>query len=1204
MAGWQFWIDRGGTFTDVVARDPDGGISVTKLLSENPEHYDDAALEGIRRVLGTPRDAPLPANRIDAIKMGTTVATNALLERKGEPTVLAITQGFGEALRIGYQQRPDIFARRIVLPSLLYGRVVEVVERIGADGVVTTPLDEAAAEAAFAAALAAGFRAIAIVTMHAWRNPEHERRLGAIAARLGFTQISLSHQVSPLIKLVGRGDTTVVDAYLSPILRRYVDRVAAKTGDGRLMFMQSNGGLVDAHRFQGKDAILSGPAGGVVGAVETAKLAGFEKIVGFDMGGTSTDVTHYAGELERRFETEVAGVRMRAPMMAINTVAAGGGSIVTFERGRFRVGPESAGANPGPACYRRGGPLTVTDCNLAVGKLQADLFPAVFGPNADQPLDATASRARLEEIRSQVEHETGIAYAIDEIAHGALMIADDNMANAIKEISIQRGYDVHTYTLVCFGGAGGQHACNVADALGITRVMIHPLASVLSAYGIGLADLRCVRQRAVEAPLDAAVADLATIERTLADEAKAELRAQGIAAADITTTTRVHLRYEGTVTPIPVAMGSAQDLRRRFEHEHKSRYGFVVDGRALVIEQLAVEGIGAMAGIDEPEEALIPRLADAPIEPLRTVELFASPAPREPAERWTAPVYDRAAITPGDSVAGPALIVADTTTVVVDPEWRAMVNGRDHLVLERLEPVERQSAVGTTSDPIMLEIFNNLFMTIAEQMGVTLQNTAYSVNVKERLDFSCAVFDPTGGLVANAPHMPVHLGSMSESVRAVLRKRGGKLKPGDAVALNDPYNGGTHLPDVTVIMPVFDTKGELIFLTGSRAHHADIGGITPGSMPADSTHIHQEGVLFDDFTLMEAGEVRMGALLELLRSGPYPARNPEQNVADLQAQIASCHQGARQLLNMVEQFGLDVVQAYMGHVQANAAEQVRLVLDRLQDGRFVYPNDMGQEVHVEVTIDKDARRARVDFTGSSTQAENNFNCPAAVTRAAVLYVFRTLVDADIPLNEGCLEPIDLVLPEGSLLDCRYPAAVCAGNVETSQWITDTLFGALGVMAAAQGTMNNLTYGNAKLQNYETTCGGSGAGPDYDGTSAVHTHMTNSRLTDPELLELRFPLTLAFHEINHGSGGRGAHKGGDGTIRKLLFHEPMEVIVLANHREVPPFGLQGGEPGAVGRQWIERKGGTIDTMTGRDKRWVEPGDALVLQTPAGGGYGEA
>ena len=1203
MAGWQFWIDRGGTFTDVVAKDPEGGLVVEKLLSENPEQYADAAIEGIRRILAVPADAPLPAARIDAIKMGTTVATNALLERKGEPTVLAITAGFGDQLRIAYQDRPELFARRIVLPEPLYGEVIEIDERLAADGTVVRPLDEAGARRALTAAYERGYRAVAVVLMHAYRTADHERRLGALARAVGFTQVTLSHAASPLMKIVARGDTAVVDAYLTPVLARYVEQVAAATGDARLMFMQSNGGLVDAFRFAGKDAILSGPAGGVVGAVKTAALAGFEKIIGFDMGGTSTDVTHYAGELERRFETVVAGARIQAPMMAIHTVAAGGGSVLAFERGKFRVGPESAGADPGPACYRRGGPLAVTDANLITGKLQADFFPPVFGPGADAPLDHDAARAKFEALATEIEAESGTAYAIEELAHGALMIANDNMANAIKKISIQKGYDVQRYTLACFGGAGGQHACAVADALGMTRVMIHPLASVLSAYGIGLADLRSMAQRSIERPLaDATVRDLAQLGGELERRVRAELVDQGVEVARIRTEMRVHLRYAGSVTALDVAFATTASMRTAFEDVHRRRFGFAFADREIVVEQLDVEGIGAMEAIDEPAPGLVPILADARPRPRREVELFTAPAPHQPGERWRAPVYERDHLTPGDRIEGPAVIASATTTVVVEPEWAAQVTRRDHLILERRVALDRRTAVGTACDPLLLEVFNNLFTTIAEQMGTTLKNTASSVNVKERLDFSCAVFDPQGGLVANAPHMPVHLGSMSESVRAVLRARGDRLQPGDAVALNNPYNGGTHLPDVTVVMPVFDQAGELVFLTGARAHHADIGGTTPGSMPADSRHIDEEGVLFDDFTLLERGTFRERELRDLLASGPHPARNPDQNVADLEAQIAACHQGAAAILDMVDQFGLDVVQAYMRHVQDNAAEQVRRVLDRLGDGRFAYADDLGHEIKVAVSVDRTARRARIDFTGTAPQQENNFNCPAAVCRAAVLYVFRTLVEADIPLNEGCLDPLELVVPEGSLINCRWPAACCAGNVETSQWITDTLFGALGVMAAAQGTMNNVSYGNARFQNYETICGGSGAGPDFDGTAAVHTHMTNSRLTDPELLEYRFPVTLAYHRINRGSGGAGRHQGGDGTIRKLVFHEPMEAVVLANRRVVPPFGLDGGGPGDLGRQWIEHADGAIDPMQGRERCWVEPGDALVVQTPAGGGYG--
>ncbi len=1199
--GWQFWIDRGGTFTDIVAQAPDGRIRIHKLLSENPEQYEDAALQGIRDLLGLAADEPLPVAGIDAVKMGTTVATNALLERKGTPTVLAITRGLGDCLRIGYQHRPDIFARHIVLPEQLYTRVVEIDERLLADGSVDRALDEAATRRDLEAAFAEGFRAVAIVLMHGYRHPDHEVRVAAIAREIGFGQVSVSHAVSPLMKIVGRGDTTVVDAYLSPILRRYVDRVDAQTAGVRLMFMQSNGGLVDAHKFQGKDAILSGPAGGIVGAAKTAAVAAFERIIGFDMGGTSTDVTHYAGEFERAFETEVAGVRMRAPMMKIHTVAAGGGSIITFDGQRFRVGPESAGANPGPACYRRGGPLAVTDANLMVGKLLPDFFPHVFGPNADQPLDAGVVTERFAALAAEAERATGIRRSPEAIAQGCLAIANDNMANAIKEISIARGIDVQDYTLVCFGGAGGQHACQVADLLGIRSVQIHPFASVLSAYGMGLADIRVIRQRAVDRTLAPDVAgELEAARSALARDAAAELAEQGVGEAQMRLEPRVHVRYAGTDTPIEVPLSTPDTMRAAFESEHKTRYGFTVEGRDLVVETLTVEGIGLMADIAEPEH---PTTATAP-EPVGRTTLFTTSAPHQPAERFAAGVYRREDLKPGARLAGPAIVAGATTTIVVEPGWALEVTRHDHVVLSRVEALPERVALGTTCDPILLEIFNNLFMTIAEQMGVTLQNTAYSVNVKERLDFSCAVFDSTGGLIANAPHMPVHLGSMGESVRTIIRLRGDTMRPGDVFAVNNPYNGGTHLPDVTVVMPVFGASGDVLFYTASRAHHADIGGITPGSMPPFSRHIDEEGVLFDNFHLVDRGRFLHDEVETLLRSGPYPARNPRQNIADLQAQVASCAKGAAELDRMVAQFGIDTVQAYMAHVMDNAEESVRRVIDRLKDGSFTYAHDRGPVIKVTVTVDKASRSARIDFTGTSPQQDWNFNAPAAVTRAAVLYVFRTLVDNDIPLNDGCLKPLELIIPEGSVLACRHPAAVCAGNVETSQWCTDTLFGALGVLAAAQGTMNNFTFGNAQYQYYETICGGSGAGPDHPGTSGVHTHMTNSRLTDPEILEWRYPVLLEEHRIRKGSGGQGRFNGGDGTLRRIRFLEPMSAALLSNHRKVPPFGLAGGEPGQCGDQWVERADGEIELLQGCDATEIGAGEVFGIQTPTGGGYGKA
>lgn len=1204
--GWQFWIDRGGTFTDIVARRPDGTLAIHKLLSVSPEHYDDAAVQGIRELLGLGADDPIPSERIEAVKMGTTVATNALLERKGEPTVLAITQGLADALRIGNQQRPDIFARKIVLPEQLYTHVIEIDERLDADGEVVRPLDRARAEAGLQAAYDEGFRAVAIVLMHGYKTPDHERAVADIARRIGFTQVSQSHEASPLMKLVGRGDTAVVDAYLSPVLRRYVDRVASELGDVRLMFMQSNGGLIDATRFQGKDAILSGPAGGIVGATETSKIAGFERILGFDMGGTSTDVSHFAGTLERRFESAVAGVRLRAPMLDIHTVAAGGGSILSFDGARFRVGPESAGADPGPACYRKGGPLTVTDANLMVGKLDPRFFPEVFGPNADQALDAEIVRERFAALANEVEAATGARQEPEALAHGCLSIAVDNMAGAIKEITIRRGVALDGYTLTCFGGAGGQTACRVADSLGVGRILIHPFASVLSAYGMGLADIRSLRQRTLEAtlaedalgPIEAAIAELT-------EEAVAELRAQDVPDARITTAAQVHIRYAGTDTALPVPDGDVRALTEAFEQEHMSRFGFVVSGRDLVVEQVAVEAIGAMEAIDEPERPVVPREQAEPLADEGELRMFTSRAPLDPPEAFQAKLYRREAMRPGDRVVGPALVVAPTTTVVVEPGWTLSITPREHVVIERTEALPKQTAVGTHSDPIMLEIFNNLFMTIAERMGVTLQNTAYSVNVKERLDFSCALFDREGNLVANAPHMPVHLGSMGESVRTIVRLRGETMRDGDVFALNNPYQGGTHLPDVTVIMPLFGSDGRILFYTASRAHHADIGGTTPGSMPPDSRHIDEEGVLIDNLQVVRDGRLLEDEIRAVLTGAPYPARNVDQTLADLQAQIASCRRGASELEAVVGRFGLETVEAYLGYVMDNAEEQVRRVLDRLDEGSFTYPFDFGAQIQVAVTIDKAKRQARVDFTGTTEQLlDDNYNAPSAVCRAAVLYVFRTLVDEAIPMNEGCLKPIDIVIPEGCMLRPTYPAAVVAGNVETSQCITDALYGALKVQAAAQGTMNNFTFGNATYQYYETICGGSGAGPDYDGTSAVHTHMTNSRLTDPEVLEFRYPVRLESHRINRGSGGQGRQVGGDGTIRAIRFLEPMEAAILGSHRKVAPFGLEGGQPGVCGDQWVERADGRVDRLEGRDRTELATGDVFVIQTPAGGGYGTA
>ncbi|HLT28062.1 MAG TPA: hydantoinase B/oxoprolinase family protein, partial [Zeimonas sp.] len=1201
MSRWQFWIDRGGTFTDVVGRRPDGTLATAKLLSENPGQYEDAAVEGIRRMLGLGRDEPIGPDRVEVVKMGTTVATNALLERTGEPLLLAVTRGFRDALRIAYQNRPKLFERQIVLPEMLYREVVEIDERIGADGRVVRALDETGARAAFSAAFARGLRAIAIVLMHGYRHSAHEERLAAIAREIGFTQISVSHRVSPLIKFVGRGDTTVVDAYLSPVLRRYVDRVARAMPGVRLQFMQSNGGLTDAHAFQGKDSILSGPAGGIVGMARVSTTAGFERVIGFDMGGTSTDVSHFAGEFEREFDTLVAGVRMRAPMMSIHTVAAGGGSILHFDGARMRVGPDSAGADPGPACYRKGGPLTVTDANVMLGRIQPAFFPRVFGPRADEPLDADVVREKFAELAERVSRETGRPIGAEALAQGFLDIAVANMANAIKKISVQRGYDITRYTLTTFGGAGGQHACRVADALAMPSVLVHPLAGVLSAYGMGLAEPVAMREQSIERRLDdeglaAARERLDALERA----AREELRAQGEGDATLRVARRVMLRYEGTDTALPVPWGDADAMRTAFENAYRQRFAFLLPGRALVLESAVVEAAGVAGGGASVAPS---KTRTEPLEARKQVRVFVDGEWRD------APLYDRERLVAGDTIDGTAVVVEANATTVVEPGWRARMTPLGDLVLERHMPRPRRVAVGTYADPVLLDIFNNLFMSIADQMGYRLQNTAQSVNIKERLDFSCAIFDPQGHLVANAPHMPVHLGSMGASVRAVIEAHRAQspLAPGDVYVLNDPYAGGTHLPDITVITPVFDAGGrEILFFVGSRGHHADVGGKTPGSMPPDSVHIDEEGVLLTDFQLVRGGRMREDELREALRSARFPARNPEQNLADLRAQIAANEKGREELTKMVAQFGLDVVHAYMRHVQDNAEESVRRVIGALRDGAFEVPLDNGAVIRVRIAVDRETRSAVVDFAGTSAEQPNNFNAPLAVTMAAVLYVFRTLVDDDIPMNDGCLKPIEVRVPEGSMLNPRYPSAVVAGNVETSQCITNCLYGALGVMASGPPTMNNFTFGNERYQYYETISGGSGAGGrfdeegrlvgGFDGTSVVQTHMTNSRLTDPEILETRYPVRLESFEIRAGSGGAGRWRGGDGAVRRVRFLEPMTASILANGRVHPAFGMAGGASGAPGADYVERADGRAERLRHADSAQLDAGDAFVVETP--------
>ena len=1189
---WQFWVDRGGTFTDIVARKPDGSLDTHKLLSENPERYADAAVHGVRELMGLDADTAIPVGSIKAVKMGTTVATNALLERKGDRTALFITQGLRDLLRIGYQNRPKLFDLKIELPELLYETAVEVEERLGADGDIITPLNEARTKSDLKAIFDTGTRSIAVALMHSYKYPDHELQIGSWAKEVGFTQISLSHQVSPLIKLVGRGDTAVVDAYLSPILRRYVEQVANalgadKGGCDQLMFMQSNGGLTDAGLFQGKDAILSGPAGGVVGMVRTAAEHGFDKLIGFDMGGTSTDVCHYAGEFERSFETEVAGVRMRAPMMSIHTVAAGGGSILSYRDGRMQVGPESAGANPGPCAYRRGGPLTVTDCNVLLGKLQPDHFPAVFGPNGDQPLDAEAVRTKFESLKAEI----GTEKSVEELAEGFLRIAVENMANAIKKISVQRGYDVTKYTMNCFGGAGGQHACLVADALGMESIFIHPYAGVLSAFGMGLADITAIREHQFQSSISDPAA-VTTLE-TLSNDAKAEVVAQGIPDTHISIVTTAHIRPADAQQSLSVPFGSTGEMTTAFVDAHKQRFGFAPDTRDLIIEMLVAEAIGQTG-----EQITLPDNPDTGLSKI-AVPLHTG------GSRISAPLIDRTQLQPGQSVTGPAILTEPTGTNMIEEGWTATCLTGGNLVLKRTTPLPRTEAIGTSVDPVMLEVFNNLFMSIADQMGATLANTAYSVNIKERYDFSCAIFDQNGDLVANAPHVPVHLGSMSESVRTILAQNKGKIRPGDVFMMNNPYNGGTHLPDVTVITPVFDTAGEnIVFTVASRGHHADIGGKTPGSAPPDSRHIEEEGVLIDNFLLVDQGQLRESETRDLLGSGIYPCRNINQNMADLAAQIAANETGSAELRKISDQFGLETVHAYMGHVQDNAEESVRRVLDVLRDCKFSYPLDDGAHIDVAISVDKSARTATLDFTGTSPQSPLNYNAPLAICRAVVLYVFRTLVGSDIPMNEGCMKPLNLIVPEGSMINPVAPAAVISGNTEVSQAIADTLYGALGVIAGSQGTMNNFVYGNETHQNYETICGGTGAGDGFDGTSAVHSHMTNTRMTDPEVLETRFPVRLLEFSIRDGSGGEGQYRGGNGILRKLQFLEEMTVTVLSSHRQERPFGANGGSPGAPGFNAIERANGQSEDLSGNDEVVAAKGDVFVMGTPGGGGFGQS
>ncbi|MDB4238836.1 hydantoinase B/oxoprolinase family protein [Alphaproteobacteria bacterium] len=1194
---WQFWIDRGGTFTDVVARKPDGTIIIDKLLSENSEQYKDAAIAGIKKLLQLKEDDLIPVDQISSVKMGTTVATNALLERKGDRTLLLITRGFGDLLRIGYQNRPLLFDLNIKLPELLYDRVVEVSERLDAKGNVVRNLDEESVREALRNAKNDGINGVAIAFMHSYINPIHEEKIAQIAIEENFLQVSVSHQISPLMKLVGRGDTTVVDAYLSPILRRYVNQVSSELKNSKstkLMFMQSNGGLTDANLFQGKDALLSGPAGGVVSMVQTGIQAGFKKLIGFDMGGTSTDVCHFSGEYERSFETEVAGVRIRAPMMQIHTVAAGGGSILSFKDGRFQVGPDSAGATPGPASYGKGGPLTVTDCNVLLGKLHPEYFPNVFGVNGDEPLDVEIVRKKFLLMSNEIAKETGkLSMNITLIAEGFLKIAVENMANAIKKISIQRGYDVTNYTMNCFGGAGGQHACQVADSLGMKSVLLHPYAGVLSAYGMGLAEIRAIREKHFEKDLE----NIGYAEKLIDElsvQASNDVKKQGILETSITLVKKAFLRYQGSHQSLEINFNTINVMKLSFESEHKKRFGFYVEGRKILIEMLTVEAVGKSS-----ENYDFSNLPSSTIDAIPIINKFMVVNSIE----TNVPIYNRVDLKIGQKINGPAIICETTGTNIIDDGWNACLDRFQNLILNRYKGKVNEKSLGTSADVIMLEVFNNLFMNIAEQMGATLANTAYSVNIKERFDFSCALFNAKGDLVANAPHVPVHLGSMSEAIRTVIKLNKNKIYAGDVFVLNAPFNGGTHLPDVTVITPVFNKEGqEIIFFVASRGHHADIGGKTPGSAPPDSKHIDEEGVLIDNFKMFEKGVFRENEMREILSSGKYPCRNIEHNMADLAAQVAANETGIREINSMIKQFGIETVHAYMDHVQDNAEECIRNAITELNEGMYEYELDNNEFIRVKIKVDKIKREATIDFTGTAEKNPFNYNAPMAVCHAVILYVFRTLVGKNIPLNEGCFKPLNIIIPNNSMINAKYPSAVIAGNTEVSQLTCNALFGALGVLAGSQATMNNFVWGNDNIQNYETICGGTGAGPDFHGTSAVQTHMTNTRSTDPEILEARFPVRLEEFSIRKNSGGKGKFNGGNGATRKLRFLEKMIVTTLCSHRKIPPFGVQGGSPGECGKEWLERKDGSIEKLEGNDSCNVDVDDLFIMQTPSGGGFG--
>ena len=1181
----SFWIDRGGTFTDVIARDASGSETSLKLLSTSPA-YEDAAVEAMRRILGARPGAHFPAERVISIKMGTTMATNALLERAGAKTLFVTTEGFADALVIGDQTRPELFALNITRPDPLYAGVIEAAERLDADGAMVRPLDTATLRDRLEAAGQDGYTSAAVAFLHADLNPRHERLAGELARAAGFSFVALSHEVSPLPRFLPRAETTVADAYLTPALQSYVRRVADAVAGAPLYFMTSAGGLVRAEVFRGRDAVVSGPAGGVVGVARTARGAEAEAVLGFDMGGTSTDVSRFAGTLERRDSAQVAGVRLRSPMLDVETVAAGGGSILTFDGMRARVGPASAGADPGPAAYGRGGPATVTDANLVLGRLDPHASPNLFGPRGDAPMDPAASRARLAPIARAMN------LSLEAAAEGFVAVAVEQMAQATRRISTERGFDPRDHGLVAFGGAGGQVACQTAEALGIINILCPRHASVLSAWGIGQAEITALRQAGLEAQLNAGgLARAKVLLSEIEAAARSALADQGAKPSEIRRTLR--LRYHGADAELAVAASNLTSTKAAFEMAHQRLFGFTEAERSILICTVEVE---ASANTDHPSEARDPDAIAKGGEPPGQARMFALGG-------WhDAPIIAAEELAAQD---GPALIVRPDTQITVLPGWRATANAGGLIRLIRIQAAPRRAIALDVPDPVTLELFNRRFMGVAEAMGATLERTAHSVNIKERLDFSCALFDAAGGLVANAPHMPVHLGSMGASVRAV-RDRHPTLQAGEAFALNNPYAGGTHLPDITVVMPVFvgGAGAKPTFYVAARGHHADVGGVQPGSMPPFSATIDEEGVLLDALPIMRAGKFLEAETLAALTSGRFPARAPGRNIADLKAQVAACQAGGTAVTQMITAYGPSVVAGYMGFVQQNAAEAVRRAVGRLTDGVARVPMDGGGEIVVRTTVDAVAREVSLDFRDSAGQLASNFNAPSAIVDAAVLYVFRTLLDDDIPLNAGCLEPLNILTRPGSMLDPHPPAAVVAGNVETSQHVVDALYAALGVMANAQGSMNNFTFGDETHQYYETVCGGAGANAISPGTSAVHTHMTNSRLTDPEILERRFPVRVEAFTVREGSGGAGAMAGGCGTRRRIRFLAPMEAALLASRREHAPQGLAGGEPGLPGRQRLIGTSGEARDLPGCFSLRVAAGDAIEIETPGGGGYGPA